>query len=124
AGYKYFYLDIWRYEAWHEKLGSVFDLGHIPDQRNPCTACVMGCYRSASTLMHSSIAASDALAAAARGDLAAAAATLFRRGVALSAWALVREAPQIRRLANRKAKLRPVRAAREMRGTGMGRTAL
>ncbi|MBV9775617.1 MAG: radical SAM protein [Acetobacteraceae bacterium] len=128
AGYKYFYLDwnldIWRCEAWHEKLGSVFDLDHIPDQRDPCNACMMACYRNASVLMHSSIAASDALAAAASGDVAAAAATLFRRGVALSAWALVREAPQIGRLANRKAKLRPVRAAREIRGTGMGRTAL
>jgi MoaA/NifB/PqqE/SkfB family radical SAM enzyme len=36
GGYKYFYLDwnldIWRCEAWHEPLGSVFDLDRIPDR--------------------------------------------------------------------------------------------
>jgi hypothetical protein len=31
-------LDIWRCEAWHEPLGSVFDLDRIPDQREPCHA--------------------------------------------------------------------------------------
>ena len=49
GGYKYFYidwnLDIWRCEAWNEPMGSVFDLDHIPDQREPCNACMMACYR-------------------------------------------------------------------------------
>lgn len=48
GGYKYFYLDwnldIWRCEAWKEPLGSVFDLDRIPDQREPCNACMMACY--------------------------------------------------------------------------------
>jgi len=64
GGYKYFYLDwnldIWRCEAWHEPLGSVFDLDRIPDQREPCNACIMGCYRNASMLMHAAVAAADA----------------------------------------------------------------
>ena len=51
GGYKYFYidwnLDIWRCEAWHEPLGSVFALDRIPDQRETCNACMMGCYRNA-----------------------------------------------------------------------------
>ena len=52
GGYKYFYLDwnldIWRCEAWNEPMGSVFDLDRIPDQREPCNACMMACYRNAS----------------------------------------------------------------------------
>ena len=56
GGYKYFYLDwnldIWRCEAWSEPMGSVFDLDSIPDRREPCNACMMACYRTASMLMH------------------------------------------------------------------------
>lgn len=108
GGYKYFYLDwnldIWRCEAWHERLGSVFDLDHIPDQRDLCNACMMGCYRNASMFMHSGIAVTDALAAMWRGDLGTVMGALFRRGVALSLSALIKEAPHLRRLAGRKAK--------------------
>jgi MoaA/NifB/PqqE/SkfB family radical SAM enzyme len=56
GGYKYFYLDwnldIWRCEAWNRPLGSVFDFDSFPDQREPCNACMMACYRDASMLMH------------------------------------------------------------------------
>jgi hypothetical protein len=64
GGYKYFYvdwnLDIWRCELWDEPMGSVFDLDHIPDQREPCNACMMACYRNASMLMHAAVAAKHA----------------------------------------------------------------
>jgi hypothetical protein len=87
GGHKYFYLDwnldIWRCEAWHEPLGSVFDLDHIPDQREPCHACMMACYRNASMLMHAGVAAG---------------ASLFHSSVTLSLWSLICEAPQLRRL--------------------------
>ena len=73
GGYKYFYLDwnldIWRCEAWNEPLGSVFDLDRIPDQREPCTACMMACYRNASMLMHAAVAATDAARALAAGQI-------------------------------------------------------
>jgi len=115
GGYKYFYLDwnldIWRCEAWPEKLGSVFDLDNISDQRDPCNACMMGCYRNASMLMHSGISATDALAAVIGGDVTAAVAALFRRGVAMSLWTLIREAPHIRRLTARRTKSRGLKAA-------------
>jgi MoaA/NifB/PqqE/SkfB family radical SAM enzyme len=108
GGYKYFYLDwnldIWRCEAWHEPLGSVFDFDHIPDQRDACNACMMACYRNASMLMHAGIAATDAVAALARGNIAAAAGSLFRRSVGLSLWALIQEASQIRRLARHRSR--------------------
>ena len=106
GGYKYFYLDwnldIWRCEAWNEPLGSVFDLDRIPDQREPCNACMMGCYRNASMLMHAAVAAADAARALASGQTGAAVSTLFRRSVAQSVWALVEETPKLRRLARRR----------------------
>ncbi|HET6185009.1 MAG TPA: radical SAM protein [Acetobacteraceae bacterium] len=105
GGYKYFYLDwnldIWRCEAWNEPMGSVFNLDRIPDQRQPCHACMMACYRNASILMHAGIAATDALQALRRADVGTAVATLFRRSVALSAWALAAELPHVRRLSRR-----------------------
>ena len=106
GGYKYFYLDwnldIWRCEAWDEPLGSVFGLDSIPDQREPCNACMMGCYRNASMLMHAAVAATDAVRALADGKIGAAVSTIFRRSVAQSLWALVEETPRIRRLARRR----------------------
>src|SRR5215469_16170056 len=113
GGYKYFYLDwnldIWRCEAWNEPLGSVFDLDCIPDRREPCNACMMGCYRNASMLMHAAIATTDAARALAAGRIGSAAASLFRRSVAQSIWALVEDAPNMRRLARRR-RLSPARA--------------
>jgi MoaA/NifB/PqqE/SkfB family radical SAM enzyme len=103
GGYKYFYvdwnLDIWRCEAWNAPLGSVFDLDRIPDQREPCNACMMACYRNASMLMHAPVAAADAARAAASGRIGMAVASLFRRSVAQSLWALSEEMPKMRRLA-------------------------
>jgi hypothetical protein len=106
GGHKYFYLDwnldIWRCEAWNEPLGSVFDLDNIPDQRESCNACMMACYRNASMLMHSAVAATDAARALAAGQIESAVSSLFRRSVAQSAWALIEETPKMRRLARRR----------------------
>jgi len=106
GGHKYFYLDwnldIWRCEAWNEPLGSVFDLDRIPDQREPCNACMMACYRNASILMHGAVAATDAARAFGAGQIGSAVSSLFRRSVAQSLWALIEETPQMRRLARRR----------------------
>jgi hypothetical protein len=111
GGYKYFYLDwnldIWRCEAWHEPLGSVFDFDRHPDQREPCHVCMMACYRIASMLMHAPIAMSDAARAVAGGQFAEAVSLLFRRSVAQSIWALVRQTPELRRFASRQNKAQP-----------------
>jgi MoaA/NifB/PqqE/SkfB family radical SAM enzyme len=113
GGYKYFYmdwnLDIWRCEAWSEPLGSVFDLDHIPDQREPCHGCIMACYRNASMFMHAGVAASDAVQALAAGNVRAAAAVLFRRSVGQSVRALIEEMPQIRRLSRRRESTRAIK---------------
>lgn len=106
GGYKYFYLDwnldIWRCEAWSEPLGSVFELDRLPDQREPCHACMMACYRNASMFMHAGVAATDAVRALAAGDLGAAVAFLFRRSVVQSLRAVAEKAPQLRRAARRR----------------------
>jgi len=112
GGHKYFYLDwdlnIWRCEAWSRPLGSVFDLDAIPDQREPCNACMMGCYRSASMLMHAPIAAADAGRAFSAGKIKTGLALLFRRGVADSLGAMMAEIPKI---VIRKRRRRVARAA-------------
>jgi MoaA/NifB/PqqE/SkfB family radical SAM enzyme len=106
GGYKYFYLDwnldIWRCEAWSEPMGSVFDLDRIPDQREPCNDCMMACYRNASMLMHAAVAATDAARALAAGQIDAAMASLFRRSVAQSLWAVIDETSKMRRLSRRR----------------------
>lgn len=95
GGFKYFYLDwnleIWRCEAWPKPLGSVFDLDRIPDQREPCQACMMACYRHASLMMHGPIALTESLQALCRGDFAAAAKCLSRKGIGLSLRTLLSE---------------------------------
>ena len=92
AGHKYFYidwnLDVWRCEPWAEPMGSVFDLDNIPDQRAPCNACMVSCYRHASAMMHGVIAVADSAQALAQGDVRSAIGSLFQRGVASSLWAL------------------------------------
>jgi len=106
GGYKYFYLDwnldIWRCEAWNEPMGSVFDLDRIPDQREPCNACMMACYRNVSMLVHAAVAVTDAARATAAGQIGTAVASLFQRSVADSLWALIEETPKLRRLARRR----------------------
>jgi MoaA/NifB/PqqE/SkfB family radical SAM enzyme len=92
AGYKYFYidwnLDVWRCEPWAKPMGSVFDLDHLPDQREACNACMMSCYRHASAMMHGAIAVTDSAQALARGEFRSAVDSLFQRGVGYSLWAL------------------------------------
>jgi MoaA/NifB/PqqE/SkfB family radical SAM enzyme len=99
GGYRYFYLDwnlqIWRCEAWHEPLGSVFDFEDIPDMRDRCTKCEMSCYRDTSVLMHAGVAAIDAVRHIKAGQPARAAAALFQRSVATSLGAIIQTAPLI-----------------------------
>jgi MoaA/NifB/PqqE/SkfB family radical SAM enzyme len=110
GGYKYFYLDwnldIWRCEAGDRPLGNVFDLDRIEDQRDPCNACMMACYRNASMLMHAGVAATDAMMSIAGGDLRAAAKSLFRRSVWLSFGALLEQMATIRRVTRRRPRRR------------------
>ena len=106
GGRKYFYLDwdltIWRCEAWHEPLGSVFDLDRIADRTDRCTACIQNCYRDTSVLMHFGVAVEDAVADLASGHLGKAAARLSQPGLVASLKSVIEEAGVIRRLSGRK----------------------
>jgi len=112
GGHKYFYLDwnlqIWRCEAWHEPLGSVFDLDTIADRRDRCTACIQNCYRDTSTLMHAGVEVADAMTEAAKGHLIKAAGHIFQRSVAQSLRSVIEEAGIIRRLARQGASQKAV----------------
>lgn len=118
GGHKYFYLDwnldIWRCEAWSEPMGSVFDLDRIPDMREPCNDCMMGCYRHASALMHGAIAVTDSVQALRKGDVTESVRALARRGTAYSLWSLLREElPRFAFRSRRKGAFRPVPVPRE-----------
>ncbi|TCM20364.1 MoaA/NifB/PqqE/SkfB family radical SAM enzyme [Novosphingobium sp. PhB165] len=108
GGFKYFYmdwnLDIWRCEAWHAPLGSVFEFDHMPDDRSPCTACIMSCYRDTSTLMHAGVAVDAAGRALAEWKPMQAARTLLNRAVAQSLGTTMAEAGLIVKLGLRKGK--------------------
>ena len=102
GGFKYFYmdwrLDVWRCEAWREPLGSVFDFDRFADDRTPCTACIMSCYRDTSVLMHAGIAAADAAKALARAKPLAAARAFFTPRVVESIGAAAAELGLLTRL--------------------------
>lgn len=105
GGFKYFYmdwrLDVWRCEAWREPLGSVFDFDHLADDRTPCTACIMSCYRDTSVMMHAGVAAADAAKALAGAAPLAAARTFLTPAVAESIGATVAELGLLTRLGRR-----------------------
>jgi MoaA/NifB/PqqE/SkfB family radical SAM enzyme len=116
GGFKYFHmdwrLDVWRCEAWREPMGSVFDLDRLGDDRSRCTACMMSCYRDASTLMHAGVAAADAAAALAKARPLEAARAVFNGAVAQSVGATVAEAGLLTTLGRRETVRPDVGAAR------------
>lgn len=93
GGYKHFYLDwmldLYRCEAWREKMGSVWDLDLIQPIRDGCTACMTDCYRDSSVLLHFAVSLGDSLDHARRGRLLQAIGTLWRRPALQSLGALL-----------------------------------
>jgi MoaA/NifB/PqqE/SkfB family radical SAM enzyme len=114
GGFKYFYmdwrLDIWRCEAWREPLGSVFDFDRLADDRTPCTACIMSCYRDTTVMMHAGAAAADAAAALAGAAPITAARTFLTPAVAESIGATVAELGLITKLGRRSSSIAAPRA--------------
>src|SRR5438445_5392105 len=56
GGYKSFYMDwnfdVWRCDAWRERMCSVWDFDKTPFVRDGCTACIADCYRDSSVMLH------------------------------------------------------------------------
>lgn len=65
GGFKSFYMDwnydVWRCDAWHKPMCSVWDFADAPLIRDGCTACISDCYRDSSVMLHFAVAISDAL---------------------------------------------------------------
>lgn len=80
GGYKSFYMDwnfdIWRCDAWKERLCSVWDFERTALIRDGCTACIADCYRDSSVMLHFAVSLGDAADQFARGQVFAALKTL------------------------------------------------
>jgi hypothetical protein len=65
GGFKSFYMDwnydIWRCDAWSERLCSVWDFLDTPLVRDGCTRCIADCYRDSSVMLHFAVSLGDAL---------------------------------------------------------------
>ena len=65
GGYKSFYMDwnfdIWRCDAWNERLCSVWDFAKTALIRDGCTACIADCYRDSSVMLHFAVSLGDAV---------------------------------------------------------------
>jgi predicted DNA-binding transcriptional regulator AlpA len=73
GGYKSFYMDwnydLWRCDAWSERLCSVWDFAATPLVRDGCTACIADCYRDSSVMLHFAVSLGDALEHLSKGRL-------------------------------------------------------
>jgi MoaA/NifB/PqqE/SkfB family radical SAM enzyme len=76
GGYKSFYMDwnfdVWRCDAWRERMCSVWDFDKTPLVRDGCTACIADCYRDSSVMLHFAVSLGDALDEICEGKLIAA----------------------------------------------------
>ena len=103
GGYKSFYLDwnfdLWRCDAWHKPMCSVWDFDKVPLIRDGCTACMADCYRDSSVMLHFAVSLGDALDRAREGKFVAALKLIARRRNLESLMAVLQNASIRSRLA-------------------------
>jgi MoaA/NifB/PqqE/SkfB family radical SAM enzyme len=65
GGYKSFYMDwnydMWRCDAWDEKLCTVWDFEKTLLVRDGCTKCIADCYRDSSLMLHFAVSIGDGI---------------------------------------------------------------
>ena len=71
--------DVWRCDAWSERLCSVWDFAKTPLVRDGCTACIADCYRDSSVMLHFAVSLGDAMDHLSDGRVLAAIRTLADR---------------------------------------------
>jgi MoaA/NifB/PqqE/SkfB family radical SAM enzyme len=105
GGYKSFYMDwnydVWRCDAWSERLCPVWDFATTPLVRDGCTACIADCYRDSSVMLHFAVSLGDALDQLSEGRVLTAIRTLSDRRNLTSLGAVVENAhvlPSLARL--------------------------
>jgi MoaA/NifB/PqqE/SkfB family radical SAM enzyme len=105
AGYKSFYMDwnydIWRCDAWKERLCSVWKFLETPLIRDGCTACMADCYRDSSVMLHFAVSLGDAVDQLANGRVLAAVKILADKRNLVSLGAVAGNARVLSRLATR-----------------------
>lgn len=105
AGYKSFYMDwnfdLWRCDAWSERMCSVWDFANTPFVRDGCTACIADCYRDSSVMMHFAVSIGDAIDQLGEGRLLAALKTLADHRNLTSIGAITANARVLSKLARR-----------------------
>lgn len=83
GGHKYFYLDwnlnLYRCHFWETPMCSIYDFDSSKLIRDGCTRCMIDCYRDPSVLQFVAISASDAYQNLRKGNLRAAAKSIFDR---------------------------------------------
>ncbi len=103
GGYKSFYMDwnydMWRCDAWNQKLCSVWEFGETPPIRDGCTACIADCYRDSSVMLHFAVSLGDAIDDASDGHIWRALKKLFNRQNLVSLGAIAENAGVLSRLA-------------------------
>src|SRR5437868_145363 len=103
GGYKSFYMDwnfdIWRCDAWKERLCSVWDFENTPLVRDGCTACIADCYRDSSVMLHFAVSLGDAADYLAEGRVIAALKALANKANFVSLGAIAENAQVLSRLA-------------------------
>jgi hypothetical protein len=103
GGYKSFYMDwnydVWRCDAWSERLCSVWALADTPLVRDGCTACIADCYRDSSVMLHFAVSLGDAVSELAGGHVLAALKKVADRRNVTSVAAVVSNLPVFSRLA-------------------------
>lgn len=103
GGYKSFYMDwnfdIWRCDAWRERMCSVWEFGSTPLVRDGCTACIADCYRDSSVMLHFAVSIGDALDRFTQGRITDALKTMMNVRNLESLGAVVGNAPVLSRLA-------------------------
>ena len=103
GGYKSFYMDwnfdIWRCDAWQERMCSVWAFAKAPLVRDGCTACIADCYRDSSVMLHFAVSLGDAFDCLSKGRIAAALKTILNTRNLESLGAVVGNAPVLSRLA-------------------------
>jgi MoaA/NifB/PqqE/SkfB family radical SAM enzyme len=103
GGYKSFYMDwnfdMWRCDAWRERMCSVWEFARTPLVRDGCTACIADCYRDSSVMLHFAVSLGDAFDYLREGRILAALKSMADRRNLVSLGAVLGNAPVLARLA-------------------------
>src|SRR6185437_7707154 len=103
GGYKSFYMDwnydMWRCDAWNERLCRVWNFLDTPLVRDGCTACIADCYRDSSVMLHFVVSIGDSIDLLRKGQVIGALKALANPSNLTSLGAVVENAHVLSRLA-------------------------